>query len=89
MKYPILPLLFAVSLALLSGPAPARAAVLLEDDYRSMRPGLLSSDVIGAHSEYHYVPATEPHGNWVVSTFRTNPSQRAWRLIEENGERLI
>jgi rhamnogalacturonan endolyase len=65
------------------------SAVLLDDDYRAMTPGMLSSGVIGAHSEYHYLSATAPKGNWVVSAFRTPASQLAWRLVEENGERLI
>jgi rhamnogalacturonan endolyase len=69
--------------------AEGERAILLDDDYRAMRPGMISSGVIGAHSEYHYLPQTAPVGNWVVSAFRTNPSQRAWRLIEENGERMI
>jgi len=65
------------------------ALVLLDDDYRTMTVGMLSPDVIGARTEYHYLPCVAPHGNWTVSTFRTDPSQRAWRLIEENGERLV
>jgi rhamnogalacturonan endolyase len=72
-----------------SVPATAGSAVLLEDNYQAMTPGMISSGVIGAHSEYHYLPETAPRGNWVASTFLTPSSQRAWRLIEENGERLI
>jgi rhamnogalacturonan endolyase len=67
----------------------AHGAVLLKDDYQSLAPGMLSSGVVGARTEYHYLPEIAPKGNWVVSAFRTDPSQRAWRLIEENGERLI
>jgi hypothetical protein len=67
----------------------AHSAVLLEDDYRAMKLEMISSDVVGAHTEYHYLPEAAPRGNWVVSCFRTDPSQRAWRLIEENGERFI
>lgn len=69
--------------------APVHSAVLLEDDYRAITPGMISSGVVGAHSEYHYLAATAPKGNWVVSAFRTPASQLAWRLIEENGERRI
>lgn len=65
------------------------SVTLFYDDYRSMRPGMISAGVIGAHSEYHYLPETEPRGNWSVSAFRSNESQRAWRLIEEKGRRLI
>jgi hypothetical protein len=67
----------------------AKSQVLLDDDYRAMTPGLLSPDVIGARTEYHYLPCAEPRGNWSVSTFRSEQSQRAWRLIEENGERYL
>jgi hypothetical protein len=66
-----------------------RSAVLLDDDYRAMAPGMISAGVIGAHAEYHYLPETAPKGNWVVSAYLTPASQRAWRLIEENGERLV
>lgn len=62
---------------------------LLDDDYRSMTPGMLSPDVIGARTEYHYLSCVAPHGNWTVSAFRSDPSQRAWRLIEENGQRYL
>jgi len=82
---------FRLSLALaFSTPAlSGNSAVLLEDNYAGMPLEMISSDVVGAHTEYHYLPEAAPKGNWVVSNFRTNPSQRAWRLIEENGERLI
>src|ERR1041385_6607153 len=65
------------------------AVALLDDDYRGMNLEMISSGVVGAHTEYHYLPDAAPRGNWVVSCFRTDPSQRAWRLIEEDGERFI
>lgn len=67
----------------------AEDAVLFQDDFHGMTPGMLSSGVIGAQAEYHYLPATAPRGAWSVSTFRSDGSQRAWWLIEENGRRLI
>lgn len=63
--------------------------ILLDDDYQAMTPGMLSPDVIGARTEYHYLQCAAPHGNWTVSAFRTDQSQRAWRLIEEDGQRYI
>jgi rhamnogalacturonan endolyase len=76
--------------SLFCGVGAKRGSVtLFSDDYRDMHPGMISAGVIGAHSEYHYLHETEPKGNWAVSAFRTNESQRAWRLIEQNGERLI
>ena len=82
-----LSLMAAIAAAVPTG----HAAVLLDDDYRALTPGMISSDVIGAHAEYHYLPATAPKGNWTASayTYLAPESQRAWRLIEENGERLI
>jgi hypothetical protein len=41
--------------------------------------------VIGAEAEYHYVPKTGRQGNWEVSCFRSEASQRAWRVIREGG----
>ena len=72
-------------------PACGRAAdvVLLEDDFRDLTPGMISGGVIGAQAEYHYLPATAPRGHWSVSNFRSDGSQRAWRLIEENGRRVM
>jgi rhamnogalacturonan endolyase len=67
----------------------SKSEVLVDDDYRAMIPGMLSPDIVGARTEYHYLPCAQPHGNWTVSTFRSDVSQRAWRLIEENGERYL
>ena len=80
---------FLLLAALGAGATQTQSAVLLSDDYRAMTPGMISPGVIGARTEYHYLPAVAPKGNWTVSAFRSDPSQRAWRLIEENGERLI
>ncbi len=62
-----------------------RAATLLDDDFGGLRPGLFSS-VVGAHTEYHYLPEAAAKGNWVVSTFRSRAdTQRAWRVVEAQG----
>ena len=50
-----------------------------------MEVGMVSAGVIGAEAEYHYFPETAPHGNWEVSCFRSEASQRAWRVIREDG----
>ena len=61
-------------------------ALLLDDDFHTYRSGLFSS-VVGAHTEYHYLPEAAPKGNWAVSTFRSDvPSQRAWRIVEVDGQ---
>lgn len=36
----------------------------------------------GVHIEYHYLPAAAPKGNWAVSCFKSDGSQRAWRVVE-------
>jgi rhamnogalacturonan endolyase len=84
----VIPLLAGVAL-LGAAHAPRRTAVLLVDDYSQLTPGMLSSDVVGAHAEYHYLAATAPKGNWVVSAFQGEGSQRAWRLVEHDGRRFI
>lgn len=64
-------------------------AVLLEDDFSRLRPGLFSS-VVGAHTEYHYLPEAAPKGNWAVSTFTSRiASQRAWRVYRDGDESVM
>jgi len=65
-------------------------AVLLDDDFDGLRAGMFSAGVIGAHAEYHYVHETAPQGNWVVSCFTSGtPEQRAWWVIEEDGDAML
>lgn len=59
--------------------------ILLDDDFSRLAPGMFSPGVVGAHAEYHYLPALAPKGNWVVSTFLSEGSQRAWRVVHEDG----
>jgi hypothetical protein len=63
--------------------------VLLDDDWSRLTPGMFSPGVVGAHAEYHYLPALGPKGGWVVSTFRSAGSQRAWRVVREDGRALM
>ncbi len=59
---------------------------LMADDFSAYRAGLFSS-VVGAHTEYHYLPEAASKGNWSVSTFRSSvPSQRAWRIVAVDGQ---
>lgn len=62
---------------------------LLQEDFSGLKPGMFSAGEIGAHVEYHYLPATAPKGNWVVSCFRTVASQRAWRVIRVDGKAMM
>jgi rhamnogalacturonan endolyase len=80
---------------LLAYDLPASAAsseptrTLFEDGFSQMKTGLLSP-VVGAHTEYHYLPEAAPKGNWAISTFVSDvDSQRAWRIIEEGGTKLM
>ena len=62
---------------------------LLNEDFRGLKPGMFSAGAIGAHAEYHYLSATAPKGNWVISCFRSVESQRAWRVIREDGNAMM
>jgi hypothetical protein len=76
--------------AVLCGSTVCQSAVLLDDDFDGLRPGMFSAGVIGAHAEYHYVHETAPQGNWVVSCFTWNiPVQRAWWVTAEDGEAML
>jgi len=68
--------------------AEDRSAVLLDDDFSDLRTGLLMN-AVGAHTEYHYLPHAAQRGNWSVSAFKSYGSQRAWRVIEEDGARAM
>src|SRR5689334_18100468 len=64
-------------------PAESPSIVLLHDDFTGLTPGMFSAGVIGAQIEYHYLTVASPRGGWAVSNFRSEGSQRAWRVIEE------
>ena len=61
---------------------------LFEDGFGELKSGLYSSPV-GAHTEYHYLAETAPQGDWEVSTFRSYESQRAWRVISDDGVNVM
>ena len=64
-------------------------AVLLGDDFGGLRSGMFSR-VLGAHTEYHYLPEAAPRGNWAISCFGTGIGpQRAWRVWREEGEAVM
>jgi rhamnogalacturonan endolyase len=66
----------------------AYTSELLKDDFRGLHFGLIF-DVVGAHTEYHYLREAAPQGNWAVSAFKSDGSQRAWRLTEEDSARVM
>jgi len=61
---------------------------LLSDDFSGLKSGILFG-VVGAHTEYHYLPELAPKGNWELSSFKSAESQRAWRVIQEDGVHLM
>jgi len=65
------------------------SVTLLTDDFHALKVGMFSAGVVGAHAEYHYLPETAPKGNWVVSCFRSDGSQRAWRVLIEDGAHVM
>ncbi len=68
----------------------ADEVVLLNEEFDSLSPGMFSPGVVGAHAEYHYLRDTAPKEGWVVSCFTWNVgSQRAWRVIRENGDTMM
>ena len=73
----------ATALALLWSGCAEKTELLLEDGFGQLRPGMFSTGVVGAHTEYHYLPSSAPQGSWAVSSFRSDGSQRAWRVVEE------
>jgi rhamnogalacturonan endolyase len=83
---------FTAALAALSASISAFAtedAVLLREDFTGLAPGMFSTGVIGAMVEYHYLPVVAPKGGWAVSNFRSEGSQRAWRIVEQGGRRAM
>jgi hypothetical protein len=69
---------------------PQDDTVLLEDDFSQLPPGMFSGGEVGAHAEYHYLPALAPKGNWVVSCFvGGSGSQRCWRVVREGRVSMI
>jgi len=69
--------------------ASSTDAVLLEDDFSRLRPGALTS-VVGAHTEYHYLPEFSPLGRWSISTFRSDiGSQLAWKAFRADDRSIL
>jgi len=69
--------------------AMSKQVVLFEDDFAGLRTGLFGS-VVGAHTEYHYLPESAPKGNWVISAFTSRvASQRAWKVCRFDGEPVM
>lgn len=83
----LVPVLMALRLA--AAEETAKPALLLSDDFSGMKPGMISAGVIGAQVEYHYLPLTEPRGNWTVSAFRSEGTQRAWRVLREGDQSML
>ncbi|HWA27330.1 MAG TPA: hypothetical protein VG734_16875 [Lacunisphaera sp.] len=91
MRPPPIRSLAAIFTAMAAVTASSQVAdtILFRDDFSGLPPGMFSAGVIGAMVEYHYLPVVAPKGGWAVSNFRSEGSQRAWRVVEENGERAM
>ncbi|MCX7723552.1 MAG: hypothetical protein N2379_10935, partial [Verrucomicrobiae bacterium] len=83
------PPLFCGIAVLTLAAAPPAEQLLFEDGFNSLPPGMFSAGVVGAHAEYHYLPQLAPKGGWAVSCFRSEGSQRAWRVLGEPGKRYM
>ena len=57
--------------------------LLFYDDFKTQKRGPLSHN-LGAHTEYHYLSAAAPKGNWAVSNDRG-----WWSIREVKGERFL
>lgn len=62
---------------------------LLEDEFDSLRTGMFSA-LVGAHTEYHYLPEAAPEGNWNVASFASGQGAgTAWHVREtDDGKEL-
>jgi len=82
-------LILVLFAAQVGGRGPNDSSILFQDHFSDVKAGLLSG-VVGAHTEYHYLPEAAPKGPWSVSCFLSDAeSQRAWRVIEEDGKKLV
>ncbi len=81
-------------LSLASAPAAEPAAnnnsvVVFTDEFDKLRTGALTG-VVGAHTEYHYLPEVAAKGPWSVATFVSSPaSQLAWRVAKHDGQPVM
>lgn len=62
---------------------------LFEDRFSYLSPGMFSPGVVGARAEFHYVHALAQKGNWAVSCFTSEGSQRAWHVLGTAGEQFL
>lgn len=59
--------------------------LLLHTDFQGFEPGPFSA-AVGAHTEYHYLPAAAPRHGWAVACFGTGQlAQRAWEVKPYDG----
>jgi rhamnogalacturonan endolyase len=65
-------------------------ATLLEDEFNTLRTGMFSA-LVGAHTEYHYLPEAAPEGRWNVASFASGGGAgTAWHVREtEGGKELV
>lgn len=67
----------------------AAAEVVFRDGFESLTPGVFSR-VMWARGEFHYLPDSEPKGNWTIACYSSQPdSQRAWKVVEVGGRNAL
>lgn len=81
--------LWGMAVQAVETPTDGEKVVLFEDGFGKLRTGNLGS-VIGAHTEYHYLPEAWPKGNWSIAAFSSPAmSQLAWKVAKHNGEPVL
>ena len=66
-----------------------RERLLMDDDFSGLKPGQFSS-LVGAHTEYHYLPSSAPKEGWAVSSFTSRIGfQRAWKVFAVDGDATL
>ena len=82
-------MMFLSSLASCGGGGGNHTEILLEERFEGLEIGMFSEPV-GPHTEYHYLPAASPKGDWAVSCFSwEKDAQRAWHVKEEDGRHVM
>jgi len=80
--------IFGITFSSCGGTQKSNYETLLEDDFSGLKRGILW-EAVDAHAEYHYLPGLAPKGHWGLSSFKSDESQRCWRVLQEKGDCLM
>lgn len=68
---------------------PGMTELIFSDQFETLPFGQLQK-VMWARAEYHYLPDGNPKGPWTVTSYSsTIGSQRAWKVIEDEGKKAL